>query len=67
MASKIVSVDRKSPADRAGVRAGESLQAIDGHPISDVLDYKFYGYDPEVELTVLNEQGEARKVSVRKR
>ena len=67
MASKIVSVDRKSPADRAGVRAGESLQAIDGHPISDVLDYKFYGYDPEVELTVLNEQGETRKVSVRKR
>ncbi len=67
MASRIVSVDRKSPADRAGIRAGESLLAIDGHSILDVLDYKFYGYDPVIELTLSDENGHERRISIRKR
>lgn len=45
MASKITSVDPGSPADRAGITAGETLLSIDGTAVRDVLDYKFYSYD----------------------
>lgn len=67
MAFKIVSVDAGSPSERAKIRAGESLKAIDNHPVSDVLDYKFYGYDPQVTLTIIDEQGAERRVNIRKR
>ena len=48
-----------SPAARAGVRAGETLLSINGHPIRDVLDYKFYAYDPHLELEL--QEGERRR------
>ena len=44
--TKIKSVDAHSPAQRAGVRPGETLTHINGRPIVDVLDYKFFAYDP---------------------
>ena len=62
----IRSVDKGSPAWRAGVRVGETLVEVDGHPIVDVLDYKFYTYDPEITLTLRAPQGRQRNVQVRK-
>ncbi|MBQ9852930.1 MAG: DUF512 domain-containing protein [Ruminiclostridium sp.] len=54
-----------SPAHGAGVRPGETLTAINGHRIVDVLDYKYYSYDPELELTL--QEGESqRSVSLTK-
>lgn len=61
----IISVDPHSPAKKAGVKAGETLAAVNGHPIVDVLDYKFYTYDPQLELT-LEQDGGSRTVTVRK-
>ena len=46
MGAVITSIDRHSPAERAGVRTGETLLSIGGHPVEDVLDYRFFGYDP---------------------
>ena len=67
MASKIVSVDTDSPAARAGVQAGETLLAIDGAAVRDVLDYKFYSYDARLTLKVLEQDGQTvREVRVRK-
>ena len=65
MASKIVSVDPGSPCARAGVLAGETLLKIDGAPIRDVLDLKFYSYDSRVTLTVQDEDGTVRDIRVR--
>ena len=48
--TKIQSVAPGTPAHQAGVRPGETLLAINGHPIVDVLDYKYYAYDPELVL-----------------
>ena len=62
MAVVINSVEPKSPAAKAGVKAGEKLEAINGHPINDALDYGFYCYERILELDL-----GTRKVKVRKR
>ena len=62
----VKSVDPRSPARRAGVRVGETLTHINGHPIVDVLDYKFYSYDPRLELTLKSPEGTVRTLRVRK-
>ncbi|MBS5144534.1 MAG: DUF512 domain-containing protein [Butyricicoccus pullicaecorum] len=67
MASKIISVDPGSPADRAGIVSGETLLTIDGTAVRDVLDYKFYGYDAQLSLALLSQSGEQRTVEIRKR
>lgn len=64
--TKIASVDPGSPAARAGLRPGETLTHISGHPIVDVLDYKFYAYDPRLELTLTGPDGGSRTVRIRK-
>ncbi|MCD8144144.1 MAG: DUF512 domain-containing protein [Oscillospiraceae bacterium] len=67
MSTKIESIDRHSPADRAGVRVGESLTHINGNRIIDVLDYKFYSYEAKLELVLREENGTERKVHLMKR
>ena len=62
----IRAVEPRSPAHRAGVRPGETLTHINGHPILDVLDYKFYSYDPRLELTLREAGGGTRTVRLRK-
>lgn len=62
----ICSVDQGSPAHRAGVRVGETLTHVDAHPIVDVLDYKFYTYDPKPELTLRAADGSTRTLRVKK-
>lgn len=62
----VKSVDPRSPAYRAGVRPGETLTHINGHQILDVLDYKFYSYDPRLELTLSDQAGSSRTLRIRK-
>lgn len=66
MASKITLVDSGSPADRAGLRAGQILLSIDGTSIRDVLDYKFYSYDAKLILKIQDEDGMVRDIPVHK-
>lgn len=64
----ITSVDPGSPADRAGIQAGETLLSIDRAPVRDVLDYKFYSYDARLTLDLCAADGQTRRsVTVRKR
>ena len=62
----ICSVDAHSPASRAGIKVGEQLLQVNGHSVVDVLDYKFYTYDPKLTLVLRNPQGKERTVKVRK-
>lgn len=66
MASKITLVDQDSPADRAGLRAGQILLSIDGTSIRDVLDYKFYSYDAKLVLKIQDEDGAVCDIPVHK-
>lgn len=63
----IRSVDKHSPAQRAGIKAGEKLVQVNGHQILDVLDYKFYTYDPKLTLLLEKPDGKNRTVKVKKR
>ena len=55
-----------SPAHRAGIRVGETLTHVNGKQIVDVLDYKFYTYEPRLEVQLLDADGVTRTVKVRK-
>ena len=59
-------VEPGSPAAKAGVQVGETLTHVNGKPIVDVLDYKFYTYDPKLELTLRASDNTFRTVKVRK-
>ncbi len=49
---KITSVQKGSPADIADIRPGDYLININGHPISDVLDYRYYMTEKRLTLTI---------------
>ena len=66
MSTIITSVDRHSPAERAGITPGEQLLTINGHQIIDVLDYRFYGYDTDCCLELREPADTVRTVSLRK-
>lgn len=62
----INAIDPGSPAEKAGVRMGETLTHVGAHPIVDVLDYKYYTYDAKLELTLKDAQGGVRTLRVKK-
>ncbi len=64
MASKIISVDKHSPAERAGIQPGETLLRINGNEIHDVLDYRFYAADPVLTLDLQEPDGTDRSVRI---
>ena len=66
MSTVITSIARRSPAERAGVRVGEKLISIGGHAVEDVLDYRFFGYDPDPEVELEAPDGSRRTVRVKK-
>lgn len=67
MSTVITSIDHGSPAEKAGISAGEKLISVNGKPIVDVLDYKFYCYDPKLELELETPDGDTRLLHVVKR
>lgn len=61
----IVSVCPGSIAEAEGILPGDKLISVNGHPIRDVLDYRFYLADTSVSLE-LERQGEKITVRFRK-
>ena len=50
--AEITGVAAGSPADKAGVRRGDWLLELNGRPIKDVLDYRFYMTEKKLEVKV---------------
>lgn len=61
MGAKIESVEPKSPAARAGIVAGDELISINGKPVKDVLDYKFYSYDRRLVIELARKKVKIKK------
>ena len=66
MSVLIKSVLRHSYADRAGIKDGETLIAINGNDIVDVLDYRFYQLNSSLELKLRDQKGIVRTVHLHK-
>lgn len=52
---KIIGVEHKSRAERAGIMRGDTLISVNGNPINDVLDYRFYLTECVVELLIIRD------------
>ncbi len=66
MPAKIKAVAPRSPAAKKGLRAGDLLLSLNGHPVSDVLDYQFYAQDVKLRVAFQNAKGKTKTVTVRK-
>ena len=64
MSTVIASVDAGSPAERAGIRAGETLLSLNRHAIADVLDYRFFCYNARLTVELAEPDGSVRKLRV---
>jgi len=67
MAVTISGVEKRSPAARARIKAGDTLLTINGRDIEDVLDYRFYMPDSRLTVTVQTPKGKCRTLTVRKK
>ncbi len=67
MAVVIAGVEKRSPAARARIKAGDTLLTINGREIEDVLDYRFYMPDSRLTVTVQTPKGKCRTLTVRKK
>ena len=63
---KISSVRKHSAVETAGIRAGESLCAVNGMPMRDILDVSFAAADFEPLLSVRGTDGSVREVKISK-
>lgn len=61
----ISEVYRQSAAEAAGLVPGDELISIDGHEIRDVLDFKFYSYNPRLSVKIRRD-GEEHTLKIRK-
>ena len=62
---RIVSVDKHSRAESAGIKAGDNLITIGGREICDVLDYRFFLAERCIVLR-LSREGEEFEVTIKK-
>jgi putative radical SAM enzyme (TIGR03279 family) len=55
----------ESPADRAGLQPGDLIRTINGHLIRDLVDYRFYVADEDLEIGFERQQ-EQHEVAINK-
>lgn len=66
MAVKIHNVTVDSSAYKKGVRAGDILLSVNDNEIVDVLDYRFYQVNKEIQLKIQKPDGKLETVDIKK-
>jgi len=66
MPVKIISVNKESPAELAGISPGELLISINSNEINDILDYRFYETSKNLSIVIKNNKQNSRTVTIRK-
>lgn len=56
--AKIASVDPGSPAWEAGFEVGDGIEAVDGHPLADILDWQWLTAQDECVISYVGKDGE---------
>ena len=65
MSVVISGVEKGSPARRAGIKEGDTLVAINGNEIVDVLDYRFYQGEERLTVTFIGARGKQKTVKIK--
>lgn len=63
----VENVEKKSPAYKAGIKAGDVLVKISGNEIMDVLDYRFYQNSEKLTIEFINSNGKTKVKKIRKK
>lgn len=66
MAVLISGIEKRSPAEKCGIKKGDTLISLNGHEIVDVLDYRFYQNERNVSIKVQKQDGETETFAVKK-
>ena len=66
LAVTIANVQTDSIAAKKKIAAGDNLISVNGHEIADVLDYRFYLFEPRLTLCLQTAAGKKRTVRIRK-
>ncbi|MFQ8601242.1 MAG: PDZ domain-containing protein, partial [Oscillospiraceae bacterium] len=66
MGVTVQTVEKNSPASRVGVQPGDLLVRINGHAITDFLDYNFYASTTDPVLYLKTPDGKHKLVKTRK-
>jgi putative radical SAM enzyme (TIGR03279 family) len=61
-AAHIIHVEEDSPAFDAGFEPGCYLTAVDGHPLRDIIDWRWLSADDEIEVNYIDLEGDAGSV-----
>ena len=61
MAVEIFGVDKNSLAERAGIKPHDKLISINGHDITDILDFRFYETNTPLHVVYETAEGERRE------
>ena len=67
MAVKIFDVEKKSPCSRKRIKGGYILHSINGFPVNDVLDYRFYIDSETRVMKIENLKGKIKDIKIRKK
>ncbi|MBQ8741660.1 MAG: DUF512 domain-containing protein [Clostridia bacterium] len=62
----IKDVEKKSPAYKSGIKAGDTLVSLNGNIIMDVLDYRFYQNNEKIIAEIINSKGKVKKLKIKK-
>ena len=63
---KIKSIANESIASANDIFVGDELLAINGHPITDIIDYKFFSTDHLLKMKLKAEDGTVKELQVKK-
>ena len=66
MSIRVLSVTAGSPADKAGIQPGDAVEAINGEPVLDEIDYQALTCRRRLEIRVLDPGGQPRVVKILK-
>lgn len=67
MSALIYEVERGSLAWRHGIRPGWTILRINGEPVYDILEYRFYCSEERVTLELVTERGKEKHVTIKNR
>lgn len=62
----IKDIEKKSPAHKAGIKAGDTLVSLNGNTIMDVLDYRFYQNNEKIVAEIINSKGKVKTIKIKK-